>query len=386
MFRNVYLDHNATTPLNPEVLDAMLPFLRETYGNPSSSHWAGTTAKQAIELGREQVAALLNCDPGEVIFTSCATESNNTAIKGVAAALRARGNHIITTRVEHPSVLSPCMYLENFGYRVTCLDVNTEGMLDLEELEATITDQTILISVMYANNETGTIFPIDEIGAIASRHGICFHCDAVQAMGKIPIDWKRLDLNLLSLSGHKLNAPKGIGALIVRKGTRVHPLFHGGSQEKNRRSGTENVAGIVALGKACDIALNSMADESRRLLALRTRLEREVIEKIPRVNLNGHPVRRLPNTAHFSFGSVEPDALVRELDQAGIAVSSGSACSSGALKGSPVLAAMGLDPDTAICHVRFSLGKENSDEDLDYLLALLPGLVSRLRKNPGNTR
>jgi cysteine desulfurase len=386
MTRTIYLDHNATTPLHPEVLDAMLPFLRDSYGNPSSGHWAGNAARRAIELGRERVATFLGCEPGEVIFTSCATESNNMAIKGVAAALRQRGNHIITTRVEHPSVLSPCVYLDNSGFRVTCLDVDAEGMLDLGELEAAITDQTILISVMYANNETGTIFPVEEIGAIAASHGICFHCDAVQAVGKLPIDCSRLGLNLLSLSGHKLNAPKGVGALIARRGTRVHPLLHGGSQEKSRRSGTENVAGIVALGKACDIALRSMAEESSRLLALRKRLERELTEKIPHVSLNGHPARRLPNTAHISFPFVEPDALVRELDQQGIAVSSGSACSSGALKGSHVLAAMGLDPDTAISHVRFSLGMGNSDEDLDNLLALLPGLVTRLRETAGERR
>jgi cysteine desulfurase len=298
----------------------------------------------------------------------------------VAAALRKRGNHIITTRVEHPSVLTPCLYLENFGYRVTCLDVDSEGMLDLEALEAAIRKDTILISVMLANNETGTIFPVDEIGEIAASHSIYFHCDAVQAVGKVPLDWKKLDIDLLSLSGHKLNAPKGIGSLIVRKGTKLHPHLHGGPQERNHRAGTENVAGIVALGKACEIAQHSMAAESIRLQAMRVRLETEVINRIPHVKLNGHPTRRLPNTAHFSFAMVEPDTLVTGLDQLGIAVSSGSACSSGALKSSHVLSAMGFDADTAITHVRFSLGRENSEEDLDYLLGILPDLVQRLRE------
>jgi cysteine desulfurase len=346
MIRKVYLDNNATTPIHPEVLEAMLPFLSHGFGNPSSNHWAGRLAKGAIEIGREQVAGLLNCEPTEIVFTSCASESNNTAIKGVAAALRKRGNHIITTRVEHPAVLTPCLYLENFGYRVTCLDVDAEGMLDLEELEDAIREDTILISAMFANNETGTVFPVAEIGEIAARHRILFHCDAVQAVGKIPLDWKRLDVSLLSLSGHKLNAPKGVGALIVRKGTKLHPHLHGGPQERSHRAGTENVAGIVALGKACEIAQRSMAVEAVRLQSMRERLEREIMARIPHVKLNGHPTRRLPNTAHFSFAMVEPDALVSSLDQLGIAVSSGSACSSGALKSSHVLSAMGFDADT----------------------------------------
>ena len=379
MIRQVYLDHNATTPIHPEVLEEMLPFLRNGFGNPSSSHWAGRMVKSAIEQGRERVAGLLNCDPSEVIFTSCATESNNTAIKGVAAALRKQGGHIITTRVEHPSVFYPCLYLENLGYDVTCLDVDAEGMLDLEALEAAITEKTILISIMFANNETGTVFPVAKIAEIATWHGITFHCDAVQAVGKVPLDWKDLYISLLSLSGHKLNAPKGIGALIVRKGTRLYPLFHGGPQEKNRRAGTENVAGIVALGKACEIARHSMAEEAARLQALRERLEWEIVERIPHVMLNGHPTKRLPNTAHFSFPLIKPDSLVSELDQLGIAVSSSSACNSGALKSSHVLTAMGFSAETAISHVRFSLGQENSDEDLDYLLEILPDLVQRLR-------
>jgi cysteine desulfurase len=374
------MDYNATTPVHQEVLEEMLPFLRADFGNPSSVHWAGRAAKQAVELARERVAALLNCDTAEVVFTSCATESNNAALKGVAAALRSKGDHIITTRVEHPSVLYPCLYLENFGYRVTSLDVNAEGMLDLDELESAITEKTILISVMYANNETGTIYPVREIGKIAARHNITFHCDAVQAVGKIPLDWKDLGIGLMSLSGHKLYAPKGIGALIIRKGVKMYPLLHGGPQEKNRRAGTENAAGIVALGKACEIGRLSMASEAARLRALRDRLEREIMERVPNIRLNGHPTRRLPNTVNLSIPFVESEPLLSELDQRGIAASSGSACSSGALKASHVLAAMGLDAKTAVSHVRLSLGRENTGEDVDYVVNVLPEIVEKLRR------
>ncbi len=358
----------------------MLPFYRNLFGNPSSTHWAGRRVHGAVGNAREQVAGLLNADPAEVVFTSCATEANNATIKGVAASLRSRGNHIITTRVEHPSVLSPCLYLENFGYEVTCIDVDAEGMLDLEALEAAITEKTILISAMYANNETGTIFPVHEIGEIAARHRIYYHCDAVQAVGKIPVDWKDLNISLLSLSGHKLYAPQGTGAMIIRKGIKTYPIFHGGPQEKNRRAGTENVAGIVALGKACEIAQRTMCAEKIRLQKLRDQLEIEIMARIPQVRRNGHPIKRLPNTANLSFPFVDPELLLSNLDLMGIAVSSGSACSSGALKSSRVLAAMGLDAETTISHVRFSLGRESSDEDVDYLLAILPDLVRRLRK------
>ncbi len=381
MERLIYMDYNATTPVHPEVFEEMQPFLRADFGNPSSIHWAGRVAKRAVELARERVAALLNCDTAEVVFTSCATESNNAALKGVAAALRGKGDHIITTRVEHPSVMYPCLFLENFGYRVTSLDVNAEGMLDLDELESAITEKTILISVMYANNETGTIFPVREIGEIAARHNIAFHCDAVQAVGKIPLDWKELGIGLMSLSGHKLYAPKGIGALIVRKGLKLYPLLHGGPQEKNRRAGTENVAGIVALGKACEIAGQSMSSEADRLEKLRDRLEREIMEQVPQVRRNGHPTMRLPNTANLSIPFVESGPLLAGLDQKGIAASSGSACSSGALKTSHVVAAMGLDAKTSVSHVRFSLGRGNTEEDVDYVLSVLPGIVEKLRKN-----
>jgi cysteine desulfurase len=383
MERQVYMDYNATTPIHPEVLEEMLPFLRDGFGNPSSIHLAGRRAKQALDLARERVAGLLNCSSAEIVFTSCATESNNAAIKGVAAAMRNRGNHIITTKVEHPAVLYPCVYLENFGYQVTSLDVDAEGMLDLEALEAAITDKTILISVMYANNETGTIFPVREIAEIATRHRVCFHCDAVQGVGKVPLDWRELGVGLLSLSGHKFYAPKGVGALIIRAGVKMFPLMHGGPQEKNRRAGTENVAGIVGLGKACEIAKHSMAAEGVRLQGLRDRLERELMARIPHVTRNGHPTNRLPNTSNLSFPFVEPEALLSELDRLAIAVSSGSACSSGALKTSRVLAAMGLGTETVLSHLRFSLGRENTDDDVDYVLDVLPGLVRRLRESRG---
>jgi cysteine desulfurase len=379
MTRHIYLDNNATTALHPEVFEEMLPFFREQFGNPSSIHWAGRRVKTAVEEAREQVATLVGCDPSEVVFTSCATESNNMAIKGVAAARQARGNHIVTTTVEHPSVITPCVYLEHQGFQVTTLEVDNEGMLDPNALEAAVTDSTILLSAMYANNETGTIFPVREISELAARKGICFHCDAVQAVGKIPLEWQGSNIHLLSLSAHKLQGPKGIGALIIRKGTKIFPLLHGGSQERNRRAGTENVTGIVGLGKACEIATQTMASESVRIGALRDRLERGIMEKIPGVSLNGHPLKRLPNTSNLSFLDVKSDSLLFNLDLAGIAASSGSACSSGALKTSHVLKAMGIGSGTTVGNIRFSLGPGNSDADVDYLLEILPGIVQRLR-------
>jgi len=382
MRQQVYMDNNATTAVHPEVLEAMLPFFRTLFGNPSSVHWAGRAVKSVLEEARDRVAALVNCDPAEVVFTSCATESNNTAIKGVAAARRSRGNHIITTTVEHPAVTTPCLYLEHQGCRVTCLDVDSQGMLDLDALEAAITDQTILISAMYANNETGTIFPVREIGETAARRGVYFHCDAVQAVGKIPVDFKGENISLLSISGHKLYAPKGVGALIIRKGTKLYPLLHGGPQERNRRSGTENTAGIVGLGKACEIAAQTMRTEAERVRRLRDRLEEGILARVPDMRINGHPVSRLPNTSNLSFLNVESDSLLFNLDLAGIAASSGSACSSGALKTSHVLKAMGVAAGTSVGNIRFSLGLDNREEDVDHVLEVLPGIVRRLRESP----
>jgi cysteine desulfurase len=382
--RRIYMDHNATTSLHPAVIEEMEPFLRTRFGNPSSLHWAGRQVRPAIDQARERVARLVNCDPAEVVFTSCATESNNTAIKGVTAALRERGNHLITTTVEHPAVLTPCLYLEFFGFRVTCLEVDENGMLDPAALEAAIDERTILISAMYANNETGVIFPVERIGEVAARRKVVFHCDAAQAVGKIPIDFRAANIDLMSLSGHKLYAPKGVGALIVRRGVKLHPLLHGGSQEGNRRAGTENVAGIVGLGKACEVAGKSLAGEAGRLSSLRDRLEGGILETIPDVRRNGSPDQRLPNTANLSVLGVDSGTLLEELDRAGVAASSSSACKSGTVKTSHVLQAMGAAAGTAVGTVRFSLGRENSQEDVDYLLEVFPGIVRRLRQKSAN--
>jgi cysteine desulfurase len=302
------------------------------------------------------------------------------AIKGVASAQGAKGNHIITTRVEHPAVLNTCLYLERKGYDITWLEVGHDGLLDPARLEASITDRTILISTMFANNEVGTIFPIQEIGEIAARHRIYFHCDAVQAAGKIPIDCREMQVSLLAVSGHKLGAPQGIGALVVRQGVKAHPLIHGGTQERNRRAGTENVASIVAMGKACELAQDCLSTESERLRELRDRLENGILSSLPDVRINGDREKRLPNTANVSFAGVEADSLLFNLDLARIAVSSGAACSSGTLRTSHVLSAMGVEHTLAKGSVRFSLGRENSAADVDYLLRTLPEIVERLRK------
>jgi cysteine desulfurase len=373
------MDHNATTPVHPEVLEAFLPFYRDSFGNPSSIHCAGRRAKAAVEEAREKLALFLGCEPVEVVFTSSGTESDNMAIKGVASALGGKGNHIITTRVEHPAVLNTCLYLEQKGYYITRLEVDREGLPDLSQLDACITDRTILISAMYANNETGTIFPVGEIGEIAARHRIYFHCDAVQAAGKIPIDCRQMKVSLLAVSGHKFGAPQGIGALIIRQGVKIHPLIHGGSQERNRRGGTENVAGIVALAKALELAQTTLAAESKRMCELRDQLEQGIMARIPDVRINGHREKRLPNTVNISFAGVDADSLLANLDLAGIAASSGAACSSGVLRASHVLDAMGVEPSLTKGSVRFSLGRENNGAEVDSLLAVLPGIVERLR-------
>ncbi len=375
----IYLDHNATTPVHPDVVEALLPFLQGKFGNPSSIHWAGRAVKGAVEEAREQVAALVGCEPGEVVFTASGTEADNMAIKGVAAALRGRGNHIITTRVEHPAVTSACGYLELQGFEVTWLEVDRDGLLDPERLEAAITDRTILISAMAANNETGILFPIREIGEIAARRRVYLHCDGVQAAGKIPLSVRDDGISFLALSGHKLNAPKGVGALVVRRGVKCHPLIHGGSQERNRRGGTENVAGIVAFGKACAIARETMTREMGRLKGLRDQLEEGIIARISGARVNGHRERRLPTTTNITIPGVGADTLLMALDLEGIAASSGAACSSGTLKLSPVLDAMGRTPEEAKGSVRFSLGRGNTDEEIDRVLAVLPAIVARLR-------
>lgn len=377
--KRIYLDYNATTPVRPEVLEALLPFYRDQFGNPSSVHWAGRQVSGAVEKAREQVAALLNCSPAEVVFLSCGTEADNMSLKGTVDALREKGNHIITTAVEHPAVLETCRYLEKAGCRVTYLPVDADGMLDLAELEAAITPETILISIMWANNETGTIFPIERVGAVARRHGVRFHTDAVQAVGKLDVDVQKHNVDLLALSGHKLGAPKGVGVLYVRRGTRLTPFMHGGHQERNRRAGTHNVAGIVGLGKACELAMAEREATCARVRELRDRLEKGIFERIPQVKLNGHPSERLPNTLNVSFAWIEGESLLLNLDMKGIAASSGSACTSGSLEPSHVLGAMCVEVTLAHSSTRFSLGPDTTAEDVDYVLEVLPPIVQRLR-------
>ncbi len=378
--RNVYLDNNATTRVDPEVVEAMLPFFSENYGNPSSLHRPGRTARKAVDNARVQVASLVNCDPSEVIFTSGGSEAINTVIKGVMATRRETARHCITTRVEHSAVINSCRFLEENGYNVTWLDVDADGTLSPEAVDAAISKKTALISVMYANNETGVIFPIREIGELASRRGIPFLCDSVQAAGKVPVNFKDLPVDFLTVSGHKFHAPKGTGALIVRKGIDLGPLIHGGSQEKRRRGGTENVPGVVGFGAACEIARRKLESESARIRALRVRFEQRTTELIPNARVNGHPEKRLPNTSNISFIGANAELLLTELDRTGVAVSAGSACTSGNRTISHVLGAMGLDDATARSAIRFSFGRENADADLDFVLELLPDMVEKLRR------
>ncbi|PLX93160.1 MAG: cysteine desulfurase NifS [Desulfuromonas sp.] len=378
--KRIYMDNNATTAVRPEVIEAMLPFFHEHFGNPSSVHWAGRAVSGAVEKAREQVATLLNCSPAEIVFTSCGSEGDNMALIGSAEALKAKGDHIITTTVEHPAVLNTCEYLEKNGFRVTYLPVDRDGMLDLAELEAAITDKTILISVMWANNETGNIFPIAEIGEIARKHKVRFHTDAVQAVGKLPVDVQASKVDLLVISGHKIGAPKGVGAIYIRRGTRLIPLIHGGHQERNRRAGTHNVAGIVALGKACELAGAEIDENYAKLKRLRDRLEKGIIEKVGEVKLNGHPTERLPNTLNVSFAYIEGESLLLNFDMKGIAASSGSACTSGSLEPSHVMGAMCVEVSLAHSSTRFSLGHDNTEEDIDYVLEVLPPIVQRLRE------
>lgn len=377
--KKIYMDHNATTPVHPEVFEEMLPFLKDEWGNPSSIHWAARAPRKAIDDAREKVCAFLNCSPVEVIFTSCGSESDNLAIKGVALAKKSKGNHIITTRVEHPAVLNTCKYLEKEGFDVTYLNVDSEGLLSLDRLREAITPKTILITIMYVNNETGVIFPIGDIGKIAKERDITFHTDAVQAAGKLPLDVKSLNCDLLSISGHKLYAPKGVGALYAKRGVRLVPLIHGGHHERNRRGGTENVAGIAGLGRAVEVAARDMEKENERLKKLRDRLHKGLVERVPHVKLNGHPEKRVANTLNISFEFVEGESLLLNLDMLGVAASSGSACTSGSLEPSHVLLALGLTPEVSHGSVRFSLGKSNTEEDIDYLIEKMPPIVERMR-------
>ncbi|WP_155006052.1 cysteine desulfurase NifS [Pelobacter seleniigenes] len=378
----IYMDNNATTRVKEEVLEAMLPYFREQFGNPSSVHWAGRMVSGAIEKAREQVAELLNCSPAEVIFLSCGSEGDNYAIKGTADALKEKGNHIITTSVEHPAVLETCQYLEKRGYEVTYLKVDQNGMLDLAELEAAITDKTILISVMWANNETGNLFPIEEIGAIAKKYKVRFHTDAVQAVGKVPVDVRKANVDMAVLSGHKIGAPKGVGAMYLRRGTKITRFMDGGHQERNRRAGTHNVASIVGLGVACELARKNLEQDYTYVRKLRDKLEKGILGSIPEVKLNGHPNAdlRLPNTLNVSFNYIEGESLLLFFDMKGIAASSGSACTSGSLEPSHVMGAMGVDIVLAHSSTRFSLSSDNTEAEIDFVLQELPPIVQRLRE------
>lgn len=376
----VYLDNNATTRVGEEVRAAMEPFLGELYGNPSSMHTFGGKIRKHVDRAREQVAALLGADPGEIVFTGCGSESNNAAIRGTVDAMGIRKRHIITSRVEHPAVLAPCSYLEKEGYRVTELPVDGQGLLDVDLLERSITDDTAVVSIMWANNETGVVFPIAEIGEIVKAKGMVFHCDAVQAAGKIPLDMRKVPVDLLSISGHKLHAPKGIGVLYVRKGTRLEPFLKGGHQEGGKRAGTENVPYIVGLGRACELAREYLGEENTRVKKLRDRLEEGLLATCQGVRRNGSPDKRLPNTANLSFEFVEGEAILLLLDQLGICASSGSACTSGSLEPSHVMRAMGVPFTAAHGSIRFSLSRYNTEEEIDYVLEHMPRIIARLRE------
>ena len=378
--RTVYFDNNATTRVAPEVRDVMMPFFDEYYGNPSSMHAFGGQVAKYVTRAREEVAAFLNCSPEEVIFTSCATESDNAAIRGTAEYY-GRGTKIVTTAVEHPAVLQPCRRLKALGHDVVELPVNGVGQIDLDRLRAELAGtRNALVSVMWANNETGTLFPIAEVAEICREHGAVFHTDAVQVAGKIPVDVKKVPVDILSMSGHKFHAPKGVGILYVRKGTRLKPFMLGGHQEASRRAGTENVPYVIGLAKACELARLGMADEAVKLTALRDRLEAGILAACPNVRVNGDREHRLPNTLNVSFEYVEGEAIAYHLSDLGICVSTGSACASGSLDPSHVIRAMGVPFIAVHGSVRFSLSRYNEMEEVDYVLEKLPPVIRKLRE------
>jgi cysteine desulfurase len=374
----IYLDNNATTSVAAEVLEAMLPYLKELYGNASSMHTFGGQLGPRLRAAREKVAALIGAEPDEIIFTSCGSESDNTAVMS-ALEVNPHKRHIITTRVEHPAVYNFCKHLARKGYRVTFLPVDNMGRLSLDAFYKALDDETAIVSIMYANNETGVIFPIEEIGTVLKERGILFHTDAVQAVGKIPLDMKTLPVDMLSLSGHKLHAPKGIGALYIRKGTRFYPYIIGGHQEHSRRAGTENVASIIGLGEACKVSMQQFGTEHAHLSMLRDKLENSLLANCPDARVNGDRVDRLPNTTNISFEYVEGEAILLRLDEYGICASSGSACASGALEPSHVLRAMGV-PFTALHgSIRFSLSRYNNEAEIDKVIEVLPPIIKDLR-------
>ncbi len=377
--RKVYLDNAATTALSPKVLEKMMPYLTDIYGNASSPHSFGQVARIGVEHAREQVARAINADPSEIVFTGCGTESDNTVLFGVAERYAKKGDHIITTNVEHHAILHSCAALEKKGIKVTYLPVDKDGLVTPEQVRDAITDKTILVSVMFANNEVGTIMPIPEIAAVCHEKGVLFHTDAVQAAGHIPIDVKAMGIDMLSISGHKFHGPKGVGVLYERKGIRLPSYIIGGEQEKGRRAGTENVAGIVGLGEALELAVTNMSETSARMTRMRDRLIEGIESTIPEVKLNGHRTKRLPNNVNFSIKYIEGESILLMLDMAGIAASSGSACTSGSLDPSHVLLALGLTHEVAHGSVRMTLGDDTTDEDIDYVLETLPKVAHRLR-------
>lgn len=375
-----YFDNAATTSVKKEVLEEMLPYFHEKYGNPSSLYSIGRVSKKAIEEARKKVAGLINCNPNEIYFTGCGSESDNTIIKGIAYTNRRKGKHIITSQIEHPAVLHTCQMLEKQGFEVTYLKVNKDGFINIEDLRNSIRNDTILISVMFANNEIGTIQPIEMVSKIARMHNIVFHTDAVQACGNIPIDVKRMGIDALSLSGHKLYAPKGIGALYVRNGIEFEKFMDGGHQEKNKRAGTENVAGIVGLGKACELAYVHLKEHRQHLKELRDYFIVQVEDKIEGAVLNGSKENRLPGNANFSFSGIDGEALLLNLDAKGICASAGSACTSGSSAPSHVLSSIGLSDELAHGSLRVTFGEDNTREDVDYLVENLCEMIPRLRK------
>ncbi|KPL01629.1 MAG: cysteine desulfurase [candidate division Zixibacteria bacterium SM23_73_2] len=377
--KKIYLDHSATTPVNPKVLEAMLPYYKEHFGNPSSIHEFGKVAKAALEEAREKIAELFNCSPYEIYFTSGGTESDNLAIKGVAFANKNKGKHVITSKIEHHAVLESCKYLKREGYQITHLPVDRFGFVDPDDLKKNIREDTILVTIMHANNETGTIEPIEELAKIAKEKGVYFHTDAVQSAGKIPIDVEKLPIDLASISGHKIYGPKGVGAIYIRKGTRITPLSHGGHHERSRRAGTENIPGIVGLGEAVKIAFKDMDKYNEHLKNLSVTFLKKLKETINDIQLNSHPEKRISSTLNISFKGVEGESIILSLDMKGVAVASGSACTSGSLEPSHVLSAMGIEPAIAQSSIRFGFGRDNTLEDVDYVISVLPEIIQRLR-------
>ncbi|HHV74656.1 MAG TPA: cysteine desulfurase NifS [Thermoanaerobacterium sp.] len=375
----IYLDNAATTPLKKEVLDAMMPYLSNRFGNPSSLYSYGQEAKKAIEEARDKVAAAIGANADEIFFTSGGTESDNWALKGAAYALKDKGNHIITSSVEHHAILHTCQYLESQGFEITYLPVDEYGLVDPNELKKAIKDNTILASIMYANNEIGTIEPIQELANVSHEKGVLFHTDAVQAVGNVPIDVKKLDVDMLSMSAHKIYGPKGVGALYIRKGLRIDTLLQGGPQERNRRAGTENVAGIVGFGTAIELITKNIDEHIKKLTMLRDKLIDGIL-KIPYSRLNGHPIKRLPGNVNISFEFVDGESLILSLDMEGICVSSGSACTAGSIDPSHVLLAIGLPEEIAHGSLRLTIGEENTEEEIDTVINKLPKIVDRLRQ------